>query len=67
MVFGFELEIVEARAIFTLAQDKGPDHAALAAEHVARKVAERDVRPLLEALLSPDGPQPGDEGREEKD
>jgi transcriptional regulator len=53
MVFGFELEILEARAIFKLAQDKGADHAMIAAAHVAEKVAERDVRPLLESLLQP--------------
>jgi transcriptional regulator len=53
MVFGFELEIVEARAIFKLAQDKGTDHAELAAVHLAKKHAEADVLPLLRRLLSP--------------
>jgi transcriptional regulator len=50
MVFGFELEIVEARAIFKLAQDKGPACADLAAVHLAREVRE-DVLPLLRELL----------------
>lgn len=50
MVFGFELEIVEARAIFKLAQDKGRASAELAAVHLAREV-QGDVLPLLRRLL----------------
>jgi predicted FMN-binding regulatory protein PaiB len=51
MIFGFELEILEARAIFKLAQDKGKDHAEIAAGHLAGKVRETDVLPLLTLLL----------------
>jgi transcriptional regulator len=53
MVFGFELEIVSARAIFKLAQDKGPECAQLAAGHLAEQ-AKKDIAPLLLALLGPD-------------
>ncbi|WAS95973.1 FMN-binding negative transcriptional regulator [Nannocystis punicea] len=53
MVFGFELEIVEMRAIFKLAQDKGTAQAELAAAHLAR-VTQADPLPLLTALLGPD-------------
>jgi transcriptional regulator len=49
-VFGFELEVVEARAILKLAQDKGADHAAIAAAHLA-ETSKRDILPLLEQLL----------------
>lgn len=52
MVFGFELEIVEMRAIFKLAQDKGPEHAAIAAQHLA-EVTQKDILPLLNQLLAP--------------
>ncbi|MDC0673976.1 FMN-binding negative transcriptional regulator [Nannocystis radixulma] len=51
MVFGFELEIVDMRAIFKLAQDKGAGHAALAADHLAA-VTQKDIRPLLSRLLA---------------
>jgi predicted FMN-binding regulatory protein PaiB len=50
MVVGFELEIVEARAIFKLAQDKGPACAEIAAVQLARAV-QADVLPLLRHLL----------------
>jgi len=50
MIFGFELEILEARAIFKLAQDKGTDHAAV---HLAEE-ARRDILPLLRRLLAAD-------------
>jgi transcriptional regulator len=53
MIFGFELEIVEARAIFKLAQDKGAHHAELAATWLAQKHAEANVLPLLRRLLAP--------------
>lgn len=52
MVSGFELEILEARGLFKLAQDKGPDNAALAAAHLARTLRDRDVLPLLSHLLA---------------
>jgi predicted FMN-binding regulatory protein PaiB len=52
MVVGFELEILEARAILKLAQDKGADHAEIAAAHLAKKHAEVDVVALLRRLLS---------------
>lgn len=51
MVCGFELEILEARGILKLAQDKGADHAAIAAEHLARVIREKDPAPLLARLL----------------
>jgi len=54
MVLGFELEIVEARAIFKLAQDKGRACADLAAAHLAEQVR-KDVHPLLTELLRDDG------------
>jgi predicted FMN-binding regulatory protein PaiB len=54
MVFGFELEILEARAIFKLAQDKGLDHAQLAADHLARSVQEDSPLALLQQLLRPE-------------
>ena len=53
MVFGFELEILEARAIFKLAQDKGPDHARLAAAHLAER-SRKDIHPLLRRLIADD-------------
>jgi predicted FMN-binding regulatory protein PaiB len=56
MVFGFELEIVDMRAIFKLAQDKGAEHAALAAAHLA-EVTRKDILPLLDELLAPE-PKP---------
>ena len=52
MVFGFELEVVEARAVLKLAQDKGHDHARLAAVHLAAQT-QRDILPLLTRLLEP--------------
>jgi predicted FMN-binding regulatory protein PaiB len=56
MIFGFELEIVDARAIFKLAQDKGEECAELAAVHLAREV-QKDVLPLLrDLLLAPRNP-----------
>jgi transcriptional regulator len=51
MVFGFELEVVDARAIFKLAQDKGAEHADLAAKHVAEVLERESVLPLLQRLL----------------
>lgn len=61
MVVGFELEIVEARAIFKLAQDKGRECAELAAVHLAR-TAQKDTLPLLQELLFSKelGKDPGD-------
>jgi transcriptional regulator len=53
MVFGFELEIASARAIFKLAQDKGPECAKLAAAHLAEQV-KKDIAPLLFELLGPE-------------
>lgn len=54
MVFGFELEIVEQRAIFKLAQDKGRASADLAASYLAGQV-QSDVLPLLRELLRDEG------------
>jgi transcriptional regulator len=51
MIFGFELEIVEARAILKLAQDKGPDNAERAAVHLAKET-QKDILPLLRRLLA---------------
>ncbi len=51
MVFGFELEILEAHAIFKLAQDKGPEHAELAADHLAKTLQEESALSLLRDLL----------------
>jgi predicted FMN-binding regulatory protein PaiB len=53
MVFAFELEILEARGIFKLAQDKGLDHAELAAVDLAKNHGSADVLTLVRRLLTP--------------
>lgn len=49
MIVGVEMEIIEARGIFKLAQDKGPENAR-AAVHLT-ELAKKDIQPLLSTLL----------------
>jgi transcriptional regulator len=50
-IFGFELEILEARGVFKLAQDKGPENAKLAAAHLAKATGDPRLPELLAAIL----------------
>lgn len=51
MILGFEIEILDIKGIFKLAQDKGQPHIDIAKNHLA-KTAQRDVSDFLTALLS---------------
>lgn len=50
MIRGFEIELVDVRGVFKLAQDKGHDHAELARRYVS-EVGQRDVGDFLKGLL----------------
>lgn len=50
MVLGFEIEIIDMKGIFKLAQDKGTGHAELARQHLA-KMGQKDVGDFLSELL----------------
>ncbi len=53
MVLGFEIDIVDIKGVFKLAQDKGRENAELARQHLARMV-QRDVGDFLGDLLAED-------------
>lgn len=50
MILGFEIEILDAKGIFKLAQDKGQSHAELARRYLTR-VGKNDVGEFLNILL----------------
>ena len=50
MIVGFEIEIMDAKGIFKLAQDKSSENTRLAAAHL-NKTASQDISSLLAQLL----------------
>ncbi len=53
MVLGFEIDIVDMHGIFKLAQDKGPENAERARQHLGEMV-QKDVGEFLGGLLEQD-------------
>ena len=49
-ILGFEIDIVEMKGIFKLAQDKGPEHAEIARRHLA-EVTQSDVGDFLNEMM----------------
>ena len=49
-IVGFEIRIVDIKAIIKLAQDKGSPHCEIARDHLSN-VATRDISPFLHAML----------------
>lgn len=50
MIVGFEIEIVDIKGVFKLAQDKGQPHIELAKNHLA-EVSQKDLTAFLDMLL----------------
>ena len=50
MILGFEIEIIDAKGVFKLAQDKGEPHIEIAKHHLA-KMAQKDQTDFLAELL----------------
>ena len=51
MILGFEIDILDMKGVFKLAQDKGQPHIELAKKHLA-KMSQKDVTAFLDEMLS---------------